>query len=114
MPRRGRRDTTHARVRDELRALGYSVADLGDAGGGFPDLVVGMGGQGLPDLAPAGARGLVCRGRVYLVEVKSPGGKLSKGQREFARDWRGCYIVAEDTEGVLDAIAESEGMDGPV
>lgn len=36
--RHGRRDSTHAEVRDELRALGASVADTGDAGHDFPDL----------------------------------------------------------------------------
>jgi hypothetical protein len=69
--RHGRRDLTHAEIRDELRALGASVVDLGDVGHDKPDLLVGF-----------------CR-RDFLVEAKSAKGKLSAGQSAFARDWRG-------------------------
>lgn len=71
----GRRDTTHTEVRERLRALGCSVYDTGDVGRDFPDLVVGF------------------HGRTYLVEVKGPKGKLSTGQSDFARDWRGGSVV---------------------
>ncbi len=71
----GRRDSTHAEVRDELRALGASVADTGDAGHDFPDLVVGVAGA------------------TFLVEVKAAKGKLSGGQSSFARTWRGSSVL---------------------
>jgi Holliday junction resolvase len=73
--RHGRRDSTHAEIRDELRALGATVADTGDMGRDFPDLVVGF-----------------C-GRSFLVEAKSAKGDLSNGQSEFARGWRGSPVV---------------------
>ncbi len=72
---RGRRDSTHAEIRDELRALGASVRDTGDVGQSFPDLVVGL-----------------C-GATFLVEAKAAKGKLSDGQSEFARTWRGSPVV---------------------
>ncbi len=72
---RGRRDSTHAEIRDELRALGASVRDTGDVGQNFPDLVVGL-----------------C-GATFLVEAKAAKGKLSDGQSEFARTWRGSPVV---------------------
>ena len=71
----GRRDSTHAEVRQELRDLGASVADTGDAGRDFPDLVVGLAGA------------------TFLVEVKAPRGKLSDGQSAFARSWKGAPVV---------------------
>lgn len=73
--RHGRRDSTHAEIRDELRALGASVADLGDVGNDFPDLLVGF-----------------CD-RDYKVEAKAAKGSMSDGQREFARGWRGSPVV---------------------
>ncbi|HJW74827.1 MAG TPA: hypothetical protein VJ787_04045 [Thermoleophilia bacterium] len=75
MMRHGRRDGTHAEVRQELRDLGASVADTADVGDDFPDLVVGLAGHD------------------FLVEAKAAKGKLSDGQSEFARTWRGAPVV---------------------
>ena len=71
MHRHGRRDSTHAEVKQTLRDMGASVADLADVGGDLPDLLVG-----------------ICR-RNYWVEVKSPTGKQSEGQVRFSATWRG-------------------------
>jgi phage-related minor tail protein len=71
----GRRDSTHAEIRDELRALGASVADTADLGHDFPDLVVGVAGA------------------TFLVEAKAAKGKLSDGQSKFAETWRGAPVV---------------------
>jgi Holliday junction resolvase len=73
--RYGRRDGTHAEIRQELRDLGASVADTGDMGKDFPDLVVGLAGA------------------TFLVEAKSAKGKLSDGQSDFAKTWRGAPVV---------------------
>lgn len=71
----GRRDSTHADIRDELRALGASVFDTADMGSSFPDLVVGVAGS------------------TFLVEAKSAKGDLSDGQATFAQTWRGSPVV---------------------
>lgn len=85
----GRRDTTHAGIRDALRAAGWSVYDAGGVGGSFPDLVVGAAGL------------------TFLVECKAGGGQLSAGQIKFARDWRGGpVIVARSAEDALAAISD--------
>lgn len=106
MRRAAKTDTNHAAVRDDLRRMGYSVADTAGMGDDFPDLVVGVGGR-LPMFAPAQkARGVVCDGEVYLVEVKPPKGKLRTGQQDFAWTWRGNYIVAETAEEVAQCIAQ--------
>jgi hypothetical protein len=74
--RHGRRDNTHAEVRDELRALGASVVDNGDAGNGEPDLIVGSR-----------------RELMRYVEAKSATGKLTPKQVKFHESWRGPPIA---------------------
>jgi len=78
--RHGRRDLTHGEIRDHLRELGASVVDLGDVGDNVPDLIVGF-----------------CD-RDFLVEAKSAKGKLSDGQSEFARTWRGSPPIVLRTK----------------
>jgi hypothetical protein len=77
----GRRDSTHAEVRAELRALGASVADTADVGNNFPDLAVGVAGA------------------TFLVEAKSAKGNLSDGQSTFAQNWRGSPVVVLRSRG---------------
>lgn len=81
--RHGRRDGPHTEVRDTFRALGASVMDLGDAGDGKPDLLVGILGT-IND----------------LVEVKSRSGQLREKQADFAATWRGApvYIIRSGEE----------------
>jgi Holliday junction resolvase len=79
--RYGRRDSTHAEIRQELRDLGASVSDTGDVGNDFPDLVVGLAGA------------------TFLVEAKSDKkvhhkkNEASEGQETFAQKWRGSPVV---------------------
>ena len=71
-----KRDANHGEIVAVLKAYGFSVYDAAHAGGSFPDLVVGFGGQ------------------TYLVEVKSSEkAPLTPGQVEFARTWRGSPVV---------------------
>jgi hypothetical protein len=81
----GRRDSTHAPIRDGLRARGWKVLDLGDAGNNVPDLCAGV------------------HGRTYLIECKAPGKSECPGQAKTRQEWRGGpWIVAECIEDVLD------------
>lgn len=106
--RRGAKvDTTHASVRDGLRALGWSVEDLSHVGGGMPDLLVSIG-PGLPFAPPAKTRGTLCgAGWCCFVEVKSPGGALTPDQQEFAWRNRAPIVVAETAEA---AAAEIQAL----
>lgn len=72
--RYGRRDSTHREIVRMLEAVGASVFDSADVGGGFPDLVVGY------------------RGKTYLMEVKGPKGKLRASQVAFGRRWKGTAV----------------------
>ena len=84
-----RRDLNHAEIRDALRAVGWSVYDSGSVGKDFPDLVVGAAGL------------------TFLVEIKSAAGRLSEGQQEFARLWRGGrVIIAYSAEQAICLITE--------
>ena len=81
MRRAARTDANQSAIVDRLRSIGWSVHVTSALGGGFPDLVV-------------------ARDRyTVLVEIKdgdkpASARKLTKDEREFARDWPGHYIVA--------------------
>lgn len=75
MRRAARVDGNQALIVDTLRGLGASVHHLHSVGMGCPDLLVGY------------------RRANHLVEVKSPGGKLSPGQVEWHDEWRGAKPV---------------------
>ena len=66
MTRAHRTDNNHAEIRDGLREAGWWVWDTHDMGNGFPDLIA-----------------LNSSGRFVLLEVKSPGGKLTSDERDF-------------------------------
>jgi hypothetical protein len=92
-------DSNQADIVKDLRVWGgddISIEDTHDVGGGFPDLVVGW------------------RGVTLLVEVKSPGarvtGKVKREtddrQRGFREKWRGTPVcVATTAEDVITALS---------
>lgn len=87
MAKHGRRDRNHRAIREGLRQVGADVVDLGDVGDSVPDLMVGF------------------RGRTYLLEIKSEGGRLSPGQSAFLERWRGGpAVVVWSLEDALRAI----------
>ena len=69
MRKRGRVDQNHAEVVAALRKVGYRVLSLAPLGGGAPDLLT------------------LKAGKLELVEVKTPKGKLRPAQVEFQREW---------------------------
>lgn len=85
----GRRDSTHAPIRDGLRARGWRVLDIGDAGNNAPDLIAGKSGQ------------------TYLIECKAPGKKEKPGQAAARQAWTGgVWLVAHSVDEVLAAHRE--------
>lgn len=102
-----RTDTTHAPIRDALRNVGATVLDMSRLGDDAPDLAVGW------------------RGRTVFVECKTPtrkdGGvkdsKVSDGQREFARTWRGDAVIVatnpqQAVEQLVIAVTRAPPADG--
>lgn len=82
-----RRDQNHQIIAFALRKAGFVVIDFASAGHSIPDLLVM---RPLRDGKPW----------ISWVEVKSPGGKLDKGQKEFRGvfDPRGEWYLAVDPE----------------
>lgn len=83
---RHRSDLAQARMVNELRLMGFSVAITSNLGNDFPDLVIGKFGF------------------TGLVEAKSdkkthhrPGAGVSVGQREFKAAWRGSPVIIATT-----------------
>lgn len=66
-----RTDLNHAELVREMREAGLCVIDLSRVGNGVPDLLVSNSDE------------------MWLVEVKSPKGKMHERQRQWHDDWRG-------------------------
>lgn len=91
MRRAGRRDSSHAEIRDGLRKLGFSVVDTGGMGDDFPDLVVGGRVNG--------------QRQNWLIECKGAKTKVSAGQIGFADRWLGLpVIIARSLDEALAAL----------
>jgi hypothetical protein len=84
MPKRT--DATQQAIVEALRGVGATVVSLHTVGHGVPDLLVAW------------------RHRLYLIECKSPGGKLTPDQREFIKTWGSFVYVCEMPEQALAAI----------
>lgn len=69
-------DVTQASIVKALREAGATVQDLSAVGRGVPDLLVGYNTVN------------------YLIECKSPGGKLTPVQSVFHSQWNGNVRVA--------------------
>ena len=85
--RAARVDLNHGEIRDELRQLGFEVADVHALGNGYPDIHVSKSGW------------------ACLVEIKQPSkrGSLTPKEREFHETWKGPVIVATCVDEVVAA-----------
>jgi hypothetical protein len=81
-------DANQGEIVQVLRQVGALVFHTHQVGGGFPDVVV------------------LFRGAVHLVEVKTPGGKLTKAEQEWHDKWGDCeYVhIVRSAEDALEAI----------
>ena len=83
---RNRTDNNHAEITHALRKLGATVQSLTTVKRGCPDILVGW------------------RGRNYLFEIKSPGGKLNDLELKWAAAWNGQSAVVYTLEQILSCI----------
>ena len=79
---RAKVDSNHGEIVAAFKAMGVAVQSLAQMGGGVPDLLVAVGGV------------------TWLVEVKTPKGKETQAQEDFAKAWTGCRAIVRDVEGV--------------
>ena len=84
MPKRV--DANQAEIVADLRKCGAWVLLLHEVGFGCPDILVGF------------------RGVNYLIEIKSPDGKLNIRQIDWHRSWPGQVAVARTSEEALHTI----------
>lgn len=88
-------DGNHDKIRDRLRQIpGITVDDMSKIGGGFPDLMIGGISQHPHNCGEP---------MFFLVEVKTPEGKLRLSQIKFIERWEDhvSIIVAR---GVVDVL----------
>lgn len=81
-----RKDANHNQIVWELRQLGFSVFELHNVGGSFPDIIVGWEGNN------------------YLFEIKTEKGRLSKVQKEFFAFWKGNKFLIHSSQEALEYI----------
>jgi Holliday junction resolvase len=86
MRKYGRVDTNHAEIVQALRGIGASVVSLASVGCGAPDLAVGL------------------RGETFLLEVKTPKGKMTADEMRFMVEWKGHYMIVRTVEQAIDAV----------
>ena len=86
-----RTDVNQAQIARGLRKLGLSVFSTHGVGRGFPDLVV---------LNPIS-------GCLMLLEVKSPSGKRTPGQKQFAEQFDGAVAIVHDVAEAACAVGIS-------
>ena len=87
MPKRV--DANQSEIVQQLRDYGATVWDLHTVGHG-PDIAVGM------------------HGRTWLMEIKSPSGRLTQDEIEWRDKWRGNYYVIFNVEQALEIITREE------
>ena len=83
---RGKVDLNQREIVEALRKVGGKVAITSNLGGGFPDLLCKF------------------RGTLYLLEVKSKGGRLTQEERDFFDDWQEVTTVVYTIEDALKAV----------
>ena len=79
-------DSNQSDIIKALESVGCTVLDLSRVGQGCPDILVGRAD------------------RCYLLEIKSPKGKLNKAQRKFRDTWRGSFAVVRSGQQALEAV----------
>lgn len=89
MRRDAKVDHNQTEIVSALRQIGASVYPLHFAGNGCPDLLVGF------------------RDRNYLLEIKTPKGKLNAEQRTFHQSWRGQICVVKSASEAVSAICQT-------
>ncbi|HID21073.1 MAG TPA: hypothetical protein EYP14_01550 [Planctomycetaceae bacterium] len=89
-----RTDSAHAEIRNTLRRLGFAVFDTARLGNGYPDLHVSLGGFAV------------------LVEVKSPGGRFTPAEADFAQGWQGPLLIARTVREAVSGFYKLRRLSG--
>ncbi len=82
----GKVDANHARIVSALRRVGCRVLSLAPLGDGAPDTLVALGNK------------------IYLFEIKAPGGELTDDEREWHQLWEGYVTIIRSVDEALAAV----------
>ena len=93
MRRKARVDENQLVIVARLRRHGATVVPLHTVGEGVPDLLVGF------------------RHRTFLVEVKTPAGRLTDRQKEWHESWNGDPVCIIRTVDQVDSMMEGLGAE---
>ena len=88
MRRAARVDANQAEIVDALRSVGAAVQSLAAVGRGVPDLLVGY------------------HGKLYLLEVKMPGEKLTPRELTWHTLWDGYAYIVYSAEDAIDKVVK--------
>jgi len=86
MRKHGKLDQNQHVIVDALRRFGYVVQSLASCGQGVPDLLVAK------------------LGRIYLIEVKTPKGKITPQQEDFRQQWPVVIVRSVQDVAAFDAM----------
>ena len=101
-------DSGQADIVAALRRSGWAVQLLHRAGDGVPDLLL-SDGPPLAEPPDPKVRGVLTAGWCALVELKTPGGRLTPAQVRWAAAFRGPLVVAEHVDDIVAGVARIRG-----
>ena len=84
-----KRDANEKEIVDALESIGCTVCRLDRP----CDLIVGY------------------RARNYLIEIKTPNGRLTKAQQDFIPAWKGQVRVLETVDEALELVTQAYGRE---
>lgn len=87
-----KKDSNHNSVASALQLAGWNFMDTHDLGRGFPDGIATSPCKPLP--------------LSVMVEIKSPGGKLSPAEERFHGSYGGIIIIADSGTCALAQLSE--------
>lgn len=83
-------DANQPEIVEALRAAGYTVQHLHTVGQGVPDLLVSK------------------HGSMWLLEVKTPKGRLTKCEKEWIETWDAPVYIVRSPEDALEVVGAIE------
>ena len=89
-------DANQSLIVETLRLAGYTVCSMHAVGGGFPDLIVSKRGTN----------------NMWLLEVKTAKGRLTKREREWIDAWGAPVHIVRSPEEALEAVGAAVYVTG--
>ena len=92
-------DANHHEIVQAFRQLGCPVVDISAVGDGVPDIIV---------------RHPTIRDMAFLVEIKTPKGKLNKRQMQWHAEWGELIRIIRSVDEAIQMVRDMSGGHGDV